>query len=403
MAHARCPPLSVLAALALITACSSNKNHEERALVAKPKPDNCIDQCQPDPGPMLVDCQAAEEGLEFLRIWDFETEGTADFDDDGDCMTDRTEAVRFADSLYIYDDHTPDLRIPSAGWQPVSTELGRCQGAEGNHAFHIYGGLFRGWGGGFGGRVSRLKSSCLECQRLDPDNPVVADATLDVSAWDGVSFWARRGPDSQTGIRIAVGDKATDDDVAYLIAEENLDRAARDEELLPTYCRRRLECGCRSKPCTYNEDLSGSYCYDPEVDPAPPSLFCNGADYYDACGATKCDADNETYSQRDREFYDKSCTSYGFRGGVVADYCFDPETDPPPPDGDQLCGDHWLSPVRLGMEWKFYKVPFTDLLQQGWAKEQYFFDLTAVGLVRMTFDKGWIDYYIDDVSFYRRL
>ena len=44
---------------------------------------------------------------------------------------------------------------------------------------------------------------------------------MDVSEWEGISFWARRGPDSQAGFRVLVGDKNTDDDIAYLMYRED--------------------------------------------------------------------------------------------------------------------------------------------------------------------------------------
>ena len=46
-------------------------------------------------------------------------------------------------------------------------------------------------------------------------------------------------------------------------------------------------------------------------------------------------------------------------------------------------------------------MPFTRLLQQGWAKEQHQFDLHAISMIRFSWDKGFIDYWLDDVGFYR--
>ncbi len=41
------------------------------------------------------------------------------------------------------------------------------------------------------------------------------------------------------------------------------------------------------------------------------------------------------------------------------------------------------------------------MFQQGWAKQAPNFDLTSISVVRFTWDVGYIDYYIDDVKFYR--
>jgi hypothetical protein len=59
--------------------------------------------------------------------------------------------------------------------------------------------------------------------------------------------------------------------------------------------------------------------------------------------------------------------------------------------------------VHVGTEWKFYAVPFTDLQQQGFAKESRALDLHSVSVVRFLWDRGWVDYWLDDVRFYRRV
>jgi hypothetical protein len=41
------------------------------------------------------------------------------------------------------------------------------------------------------------------------------------------------------------------------------------------------------------------------------------------------------------------------------------------------------------------------MLQQGWAKRWQFFDTSSVSVVRLTWDAGWIDYWIDNLRFYR--
>jgi hypothetical protein len=254
-----------------------------------------------------------------------------------------------------------------------------------------------------------------------------------------VSFWARRGPDGQPGLRVALGDQHTDDDLAF--------EAYKYGE--PLQCERVRECGCRSKPCSpfACPDKERFFCFEPGVDPDPlcsdlqfgsfkgpcevaadcttgkpcTPLSCPGdartrsfcfdpaVDEPPACtrehlecGQTECDSVYDAADESDPQFAGRPCTYYEFRGGVVGDFCYDPEIDPPPAENNQLCGDHWLSPVTLTTEWQFFKVPFTDLLQQGWAKKFFVLDLTNAALVRLTFDKGWVDHWIDDVSFYRR-
>ena len=66
---------------------------------------------------------------------------------------------------------------------------------------------------------------------------------MDVSGWEGLSFWARRGPDSQAGFRVLIGDKYTDDDISYLMY--------RDDPKAKRFCERVRECGCLNhRTCT---------------------------------------------------------------------------------------------------------------------------------------------------------
>ena len=104
----------------------------------------------------------------------------------------------------------------------------------------------------------------------------------------------------------------------------------------------------------------------------------------------------------DPQFEGRACTEFSFRGSITNGYCFNPGEDPDPAEANQRCGDHWMSPVHLTTDWQFYKVPFDTLLQQGWAKESDFLDLTSASVIRFTFDRGWLDVYLDNVRFYRK-
>ncbi|MBN2195692.1 MAG: hypothetical protein JW751_22920 [Polyangiaceae bacterium] len=353
--------------------------------------------------------------------------------------------------------------------------------------------------------VRLIKSACPDRDRKAQEEgresageeEFLLGMTLDMSEWEGISFWARRSPNSQPGIRVAVGDRFTDDDLRYL--QYHINPGSKP------LCERRRECGCNnSRPCTENqspvagvyceengdcnfgqnasqqwcvdgrcrcsrdqecpygwcdfseggkygdsEALDGfcramSWCYDPEIDPAPDSwvsagglqvfppcrkvedctdgAVCEPAPYggasqricrspgdpkavnritYPQCGEAQCNAFYKPFQVGDAQFNGRECTPFSYRGSVSDSFCFNPGEDPDPPEGVDLCGDFWLSPVYLTTEWQFYKVPFTELHQQGWAKEQYEFDLTSVSVVRFTWDRGWIDYWIDDVRFYR--
>jgi hypothetical protein len=60
-----------------------------------------------------------------------------------------------------------------------------------------------------------------------------------------------------------------------------------------------------------------------------------------------------------------------------------------------------MKTVDLTTDWQFFKVPFSVLRQQGWAKKQDHLDLHSVSVVRFSWDLGYIDYWLDQVSFYR--
>jgi hypothetical protein len=280
----------------------------------------------------------------------------------------------------------------------------------------------------------------------------VSIAAVDVSAYEGVSFWARRGPNGQAGLRVMVGDKYVDDDLNYLAQRQQ----AATGEPQPLYCSRNRECACRNfQACQpYSaETLANTLNTSTMVNfPAPPGSilgsaqdntqlsFCglptglylvsvcasqlfncvglNGGPS-SCCERTNCDQPYPAFPcdqlpdagkfagaagagiPGDPQFYGRPCTPYTWANGIGSSYCFDPATDPPPAPPTEICGDFWMETVTLSTDWTFYMVPFTALRQQGWAKKSEFFDLHSVSNVRFSWDIGWIDYWINELSFYR--
>jgi hypothetical protein len=375
----------------------------------------------------------------------------------------------------------------------------------------------------------------------ETDEPYLVGMALDMSQWDGIAFWARRSPNSQEGIRLAVADKYVDDDMSYLSYKYDKNR--------PRYCERKTVCSCPNhKPCTsvqvvdnqYDVDgnrlkwaaktsgdnsvrgkiavgadgrsllnMSGDpatdasgkpltlpdgtaptafegydkngepyetdvmplvtrqFCFDPAVDPIPPvgtpysqvtdrayrnqwlttfsdydftpcgqGSFCNTApagnrsDYsfvppnitdghpvqlpfpssnatespgfnYIPCGDTACNEEYPSFQAVDPQSYGRTCNDFAFEGSITYGYCYTPGADPNPAEGALSCGDYWMKSVNLSTDWELIKVPFNTLVQQGWAKRQYQFDLTALTDVRLEWDRGWLDVWISDVRFYR--
>ena len=139
------------------------------------------------------------------------------------------EAELTARGMYSYTDNSTIIKTFTHGdnqdptgctarktWEPPTAELPRCSDQPdepANHAVHIQGGPFLSWGGGVGMAMKNYPTVTGSVRRW-------SDAMVDVSGWEGISFWARRGPDSQVGFRVLVGDKYTDDDIAYLMYRE---------------------------------------------------------------------------------------------------------------------------------------------------------------------------------------
>lgn len=402
----------------------------------------CQHTCTPDHAPRLVDCAKVEEHYDFLSmpIWTFE-EGTLN------------EGELLARGMYSYTDNSTVIKTftigdstdptgkhrPSKTWEPRTAVLPRCQPddpAHPNHAIHIQGGPFLSWGGGVGIGMKNYPT-------VTGSAPTIQEAIKDMSGWEGISFWARRGPDSQVGVRVLAGDKNTDDDIAYLMY--------RDDPTQQLFCERVRECGCLNhRSCTAvhlereNDGLGKittplipddckrppleigdvqvlKYCGTPEVINGAESTTAGGAAcnscmesrcnerypaFPDDCGSPGggCPTDGGvpiTPVATDSQFYGKPCSPHTMRNGVFGYWCFDPATDKPPAESTDQCGDHWTRVVNLSNEWQFYTVPFSSMAQQGWAKRQAALDLTSISTIRFTWDGGWIDFWIDDVRLYK--
>lgn len=475
-----------------------------------PDPTQCPNngQCIPDPGARAVaqgDCDTSQWGLEFLPlpVFDFEDTRTGFDDKNKDRIKDPGEGdvldEPFALLGYTYRDDTT-LNFYPFGWEPraIPDPFGLC-GREKNHIFHIAGGPFIEWGGGFGrslrcmnttvwtdnptqkaitswraahdladeesrgqmychvgesaaaGAVQVL-AACASpedtvmgkaCPKRDRDykkdpNSVskeelaMVGVTVDVSEWEGISFWGRRGPNSQPGIRVLLGDKYTDDDISF--AQYIMD------PMQPRYCERTFECKCKSssRPCTevteqeaiaINNALNSPHndITDPPLSPnsynlapvqpgdgicwdrnAENAIFKATQTQYCGQRTTKHQSDSAKSLNVSIEplTFDTTCQEFSFRGSVTSDFMYNPQSSIPaqqkPAEASQNCGDHWMKSVDLDYDWKFITIPFTEFLQQNWAKRSYKLDLTALSLVRLTWDRGYIDYYIDDVRFYRK-
>ena len=415
-----------------------------------------------------VHCEAAQQGLEFANQF---------------IVLDNEDPSGIAQYFYQYVDGTAGL-FPTGYEPPVIAQTICDTDTSVNHVLHESGGPFTGWGGGLGIGLAHLNSMpdgisnalcsnpvpsvvcpptggyststpcyCPSTESPPPPAPpeppalrsAIATAALDVSQWDGISFWARRGPNGQPLMRVLVGDKFTDDDISYL--EYSGDNTPGHSQ--PRLCERKGECSClfQDTTCDWysaNDPTYGSlvtadttsslppqllpmsaanplglsdgggayYCGPPGSHPPPASTGGPGTNG-NYCGRSLCDQPYPAYpTSADPEWVGRACTPYTYRNGTEADLCYNPPgsvdgqgkpvpADPLPAESDEQCGDHFTFPVHLSEDWQFFAIPFAQMSQQGWAKQAPYFDLTSASVVRFTWDAGYVDYYLDNVRFYR--
>ncbi len=350
----------------------------------------CIGTCVPDPGSRPPNCAAEQAGLEFLSVWNFDD--IKEFDG---------VPQAYGRGLYAYTDKSTPNISPS-GYEQPATPVERCGPTN---AMHIHGGPFRGWGGGVGVSFKNIDRSRCEPGAAQPGDcrPIPGDfagLTLDLNQWEGISLWARRGPNSQASVRVGMGDQNTDDDISFRTSLVPAN---------PRNCERNRECSCpNQKPCSPyvvpgTTDLT-YYCWDPADGTVPVTMADERTLATDKCGTSKCKDDYPAFpGEGDPSFNASACTPYSFNNGTGASYCFTPGKDHVPYDNTQTCGDHWVFPVTLTTDWHLYFVPFTVLQQQGFGKKFARPELAVASMLRLMWDVGWVDYWVDDVGFYRRV
>lgn len=378
-----------------------------------------IAQGLPDPGSAPADC-SEQEGVAFMPVWmetfEPETEGRVGAGEAWASYDDYTEG-----SFHSPGDVTwyRDIRDDVEWGLPAEKVVGApaCNGKPNDWVLHFRGGRFDDFGAGLNHPLALLKhAACNQEPGLCPPYPADTDtvdsagfpvvpnaatpaqdpeqhknarpAFWDLSGYDGIAFWARRGPEGQNAMVVIMHDKHTSDD---LNRENN------------TYCRRIKPCSteCRNNQvCVPEADVEGARfrCMDPD---GPPSVGIEASLYellYPPCSVQDACKPPDTYP--DPLFDNKQCRPYTFATHESGEYCFDP-SDPPPPDSDERCGDGWAHQVDLSLDWKFYKVPFSELRQQGFGKVAPKMDLKTMSNIAFTFTFGWVDAYIDNVTFYR--
>jgi hypothetical protein len=257
--------------------------------------------------------------------------------------------------------------------------------------------------------------------------------------WEGISFWARRGPFAGPGFRPGILDRTTSDDF-------NKQLPASMAACRSVY----TTCSCpNQKPCTawdpndpqdpqptadelmsniepLTPDVSGytvtkgSYCWDPKVDKYPPwdpSLRCDdfACDYhantpipsmtYNPVNATEANL-WQADAGKGPGVGTMTCSPnyYVFKDSTTpsARFCYKPGVDLDPPERMERCNDGFLAGTLLTTDWVHYFIKFSDLRQGMIDKRSSGIDLGMVEALLFAFPGGDMDLWLDDVGFYRR-
>jgi len=270
-------------------------------------------------------------------------------------------------------------------------------------------------------------------------------AYVDLSAYDGVTFWARRGPYGEPGFRVAALDRTTSDDFNRQLPP---DRAACRSKYILCSCQNAAPCtdwDPTTAPLTNGLTLGatpatqgflvaadgtpkapkkGSYCWDPSLDTYPPM------DPTLRCGQTACDSidstldrpsaasipsplfsyiSNPVSAERALAWYPPpgkiTCSPepYVFQDSTMPSgrYCYDPGKDLPPPEAHEQCGDSFLAPVTVDLNWHRYVVPFKDMRQGNINHRSPGIDKAVMESLIFAFPGGNLDVWIDGLSLYK--
>jgi len=384
----------------------------------------------PGPVPLTADDCATPAGYEIAILDDYE--------------------AGLATRTYTYNDSTCEVMpVPVKDWQPASTAIPAAWGGNrcgSLRAMHLAG-IYTNYGAGLGTIIQyhqqSLTTSTSDFNFTDvpvywPNDTIFVPGLMstDLSAWDGITFWARRGLYGEDGFRPGLLDRTVADDLNKQLPP---DQAACRSIYTVCSCTNGKPCtpwdpavdaspdpasiplsGCFSGFAAEVPDVAGTYCWDPKVDKWPsgdPSI---------RCGQTACNYRSDTpiptmifnpTSDEAALLWQKdigmgpgvgtmTCSPepYVFQDSPQpsANYCYRPGIDADPPEKMERCNDSWLGSAPVDTNWKRYMIPFTDLRQGNVDKRSPGMDLTAVEALVVAFPGGNLDIWIDDIGFYRK-
>jgi len=414
-----------------------------------------------DPGPTCTNCQAGD-AYEIMTVVDFE-EGY------GPAWIDYGEpgAAVEPHSVGAACDASVNVPAPYYGLQAVdlSTQPGGARCAS-RYALHMEGGPFKTWGGGYATQFLSVRGQKWVDQYCPPDLPAGPATTgigiapvasgescsfwatpvsgqpsrtgIDVSQFEGLSLWARRGPGGASTLRIALLDGNTAPESAL----------SAEQQGLPPPCKRVVSC-CQSclldhhayldasvDPTTNQETLSAveedDYrCIVDGEAPSPiqlhPGSELDASDFLYRNGCTnelKASAD-EHNTQNIKSAWDSwnrdhkpccpktvaedpkyggdfkdECAPYVFKYDYSSgNYCQLPG-EKLPEKNDNRCDDGFEAPIVVDTEWKLFRIPWSELRRSTLGRPPL--DPHGIWTIRIYPGAGWLDTYIDDIGFYRK-
>ncbi len=412
-----------------------------------------------DPGPTCTNCQSGE-ALEIMLVSDFEDgyapawinygEPGAVVEPHGIGSAEGEDGGTITPPQPYFGLQATDLRTLSGG--------ARC----GSHyALHLLGGPFLSWGGGFATQFLSVRGAQYLDQYCPADGvtepalhgfgtaplregescrfwsaPVLGQPSrlgIDVSGFDGISLWARRGPSGAAALRVALVDVNTAQESAL-----NAELQGREPA-----CKRVVSCCLQCNSLTHVVfdagppdvpnftlgETTDMRCHVPG-EPLPPFRADGGSfevqtGYPDPNASWEPGVGGTTDPQRVKNAWDgwnrdfKPCCPStlaedpkygGNEPGECAPYVFkfDPSSgnycqrpgELLPEKNDNRCEDGFEASVVVDTEWKLFTIPWSELRRSTIGRPPL--EPSSIWAIRLYPTAGWLDTYIDDIGFYRK-
>lgn len=287
-----------------------------------------------------------------------------------------------------------------------------CDGAPNDWAMHYRGGRFNWYGGGMAHpfAAGRFKPGLMEVQACPPNSDLCPTVTpedvfgparsgngyandhyfWDASQYDGIVFWARRGPESVSGLLVGLQDKYNSDD----LARENEKFCKRAKLCVPSCTRGRT---CELKDDIYRcmpEDFPDDWNTGKIINESLRELLfprCKGPDKDSTCVPFSF--------YPDPDFNNTECKFHSFTGVEENYWCS--TGDAAPAAAPERCGDNYVAEISVSTDWQLYKLPFDSFKQVGFGKRAPKFDLKTLYSIAFQFTVGNTDFYVDNLSLYR--